>query len=103
MNLKEIIEKNRSSSKKIEVREEDFVDLNRPLILNLFGLDVYGKEAHDEDILRIIIGKVDSLAKFKRAAKQVWDSAYAIHGKKLKLTKDGVYLTPEGKMVLKPR
>lgn len=76
-------------------------DVNRDLIIALFAIPVYGKEARDEEILSVIINagsaEVSDLMTRIRA-----DYDQQVKDKKIKKTKDGVRDT-DGFMVLVPR
>ena len=76
-------------------------DVNRDLIIALFAIPVYGKEARDEEILSVIINagsaEISGLMGRIRA-----DYDQRVKDKKIKKTKDGVRDT-DGFMVLVPR
>ncbi len=76
-------------------------DVNRDLIIALFAIPVYGKEARDEEILSVIINagsaEISDLMGRIRA-----DYDQRVKDKKIKKTKDGVRDT-DGFMVLVPR
>lgn len=76
-------------------------DVNRDLIIALFAIPVYGKEARDEEILSVIINagsaEISDLMGHIRA-----DYDQRVKDKKIKKTKDGVRDT-DGFMVLVPR
>ncbi len=75
-------------------------DINRDLILSLFSVSLYGKEAHDEEILSIIIGgnksqeKASLVEEFKQKKSQ--------YGTTMKMGKNGYYVH-NGNIVLKPK
>lgn len=76
-------------------------DVNRDLIIALFAIPVYGKEARDEEILSVIINAgaaeiSDLMTKIRS------DYDQQVKAKKIKKTKDGVRDT-DGFMVLVPR
>lgn len=75
-------------------------DINKSLILSLFSIALYGKEAHDEEILSIIIGANKSeekealVADFERKKKE--------YGASMKMGKAGYYVH-NGLLVLHPK
>ena len=91
--------KKKKEIKNISVPEPKVIDMNRPLIMALFAIDVYGKDATDEEIVEVIIG-----GRSKPLIKQLekcWDEAKA-SGKGIKRGKDGLYYA-DGMLVLQPR
>lgn len=97
MNLKELVEQKKND--KALQGKLDLNDINRNLILSLFGISIYGKEAHDEEILQIIIGNEED--EIKKRMKTDFDQLKQQAGSKLKKAKDG-YLRYNGLIVLKP-
>ena len=76
-------------------------DVNRDLIIALFAIPVYGKEARDEEILSVIINA--GSAEISDLMGRIWaDYDQRVKDKKIKKTKDGVRDT-DGFMVLVPR
>ena len=57
--------RNKEISTKIELK-----DINRDLILSLFAVSLFGKDAHDEEILSIILGHPDETKKEEKKAKE---------------------------------
>ena len=76
-------------------------DVNRDLIIALFAIPVYGKEARDEEILSVIIN-AGSAEISDRMGRIRADYDQRVKDKKIKKTKDGVRDT-DGFMVLVPR
>lgn len=90
--------KKRKEVKTIELDKAKIVDINKPLTLALFGIDVFGKEATDDSILEIIIGGSNTKL---RAFEKHWDQMKAT-AKNFKKGKDGHYYA-DGLRVLRPR
>lgn len=97
MNLKDLVEK-KKSERSLQGKL-DLNDINRDLIISLFSISIYGKEAHDDEILEIIIGNETN--PFKKKMKENFDKRKQEAGAKLKKAKDG-YLRHNGLIILKP-
>lgn len=95
--ISELIKK-KKEVREIEVPNIQVVDLNKPLILSLFAIDVYGKDGNDEEVIRVIIGGGVSKSRLE-VFERCWDEAS--QSKKFKKGKDGRYY--DGDMrVLRP-
>lgn len=92
--------KKKKELKTVAVKDIEVVDLNRPLILALFAIDVFGKDAADDDIVQVIIGGKNK-ARFKMF-EQCWDEAKASAKSFKKNAKNGQYYA-DGMLVLRPK
>lgn len=102
MNISEIINSRKEAKKEIEVDSRIARDLNRPLIMALFGIDVYGGEATDDTIIELIIGKNEvspAKASLIQAAEDLWDRCQ-LTGNVVK-GKDGK-MYHNGRLLLRP-
>ena len=109
-NVKDLIaqKRNKEIATNIELK-----DINKDLILSLFAVSLFGKDAHDEEILTIILGlpeegkKEEKKSTKKEPAKKnvVFQSSFAEKkkrlGKELKKGQNG-YLVHGSKIVLEP-
>ena len=92
-----LLKKQEKASKKLIMK-----DVNRPLIIALLSIPVYGKEVRDEEILSVIInaGTNDFFTKKMSQIKDAYNTR--LKNKELKKTKDGV-VDSDGFMVLIPK
>lgn len=80
-----------------------FQDVNRPLVLALLGISVYGKDARDEDIMSIIINGTTDVHDDDIVDQIKTNHDKLVKGKQLKKGKDGMYRNKEGFIILTPR
>lgn len=86
----------KSAGKKVVLK-----DVNRALMVSLFAISVYGKEARDEEILSVIINAGADVGDV--AIKKIRDNYNKLVAeKKVKKTKTGVRDT-DGFLILVPR
>ena len=89
--------------KKLDAKEPKKLilsDINRPLYTALFGVSIYGKDARDEEITELIIGRSDDpMERIRRDFNRYQEKM----GSSLTKRKDGTILDPDGFMVLQPK
>lgn len=110
-NVKDLIAKrNKEISTNIELK-----DINKDLILSLFAVSLFGKDAHDEEILSIILGipeedvkkagkkekKKDKADRTKTVLNNCFSEKKKLYGKELQTNSAG-YLVRGSKIILEP-
>jgi hypothetical protein len=97
MNIGELIQK-KKEIRKAKATDVRFVDINKPLIMTLFALDVFGKDVLEEDVISQIVSSGN-----KGGAYELFCRAWEKHSEGATHIEGPMYKNKNGKIILRPR